>query len=495
MKFIKSNLNNQAVIEPSKEQEAKPIWQCQVEESLSPNPQFSPSKSLQKNLQGKRLPLNEIPYSPKLIHSHYLNGFIRYQKGIEISSDKYQCIRCGNEDQQLFGVLPCARCDTDCVYCRKCINMGRLSACTPLISWCGPPISSFTQKVQCTSKVQLSSGQQEASNKVVQAIKQKSKLLVWAVCGSGKTEVLFQGIEYALNHNLNLCIATPRTDVVLELGPRMKEAFPTAELIALYGGSEDRGNIAPFVLSTTHQLLRFYRYFDVIIIDEVDAFPYSVEPMLTQAVQQALKAESALIYLTATPDQAFTKQEELEVVTIPARYHRYSLPVPIFHWCGNWQKGLSKKRLPPNVLKWIQKRLQNKKQTFLFVPQVKILKQVVQILRHLDKRIEGVHAADNDRKAKVERFRNGESPILVTTTILERGVTVSNIDVAVLGAEDRIFTESALVQIAGRAGRKANYPTGDVVYFHYGKTNEMVKAKQQIERMNKEALQKGLIDR
>lgn len=62
-----------------------------------------------------------------------------------------------------------------------------------------------------------------------------------------------------------------------------------------------------------------------------------------------------------------------------------------------------------------------------------------------------VHAEDPGRKEKVAAFRKGEIPLLVTTTILERGVTVKNLQVAVLGAEEEIFSESALVQIAGGA--------------------------------------------
>jgi competence protein ComFA len=84
--------------------------------------------------------------------------------------------------------------------------------------------------------------------------------------------------------------------------------------------------------------------------------------------------------------------------------------------------------------------------------------------------------------------------VLLTTTILERGVTIPNIDVAVIGSEDRVFTESALVQIAGRAGRSSEFPTGDVTFFHYGKTSEMVKARNQIFNMNEEGIRKGLID-
>ncbi|MFB8735903.1 helicase-related protein [Bacillus sp. SL00103] len=58
-----------------------------------------------------------------------------------------------------------------------------------------------------------------------------------------------------------------------------------------------------------------------------------------------------------------------------------------------------------------------------------------------------------------KRFSNLDNKydVLVTTTILERGVTIPNVQVGVLGAESTIFTESALVQISGRAGRHPDF--------------------------------------
>ena len=63
-----------------------------------------------------------------------------------------------------------------------------------------------------------------------------------------------------------------------------------------------------------------------------------------------------------------------------------------------------------------------------------------------------------------------------------------------MGAEDDIFTESALVQIAGRAGRSKDFPDGVVTFFHYGKTEAMRKARKQIITMNQEGVKRGLID-
>ena len=123
------------------------------------------------------------------------------------------------------------------------------------------------------------------------------------------------------------------------------------------------------------------------------------------------------------------------------------------------------------------------------------MEKALPILRQLDSTIESVHAEDPDRKEKVQKMRSKEIPLLLTTTILERGVTFPNIDVAVVGAEDAIFTESALVQIAGRAGRSKDHPDGVVTYFHYGKTEEMLKARKQIVSMNREGIKRGLLDK
>lgn len=310
------------------------------------------------------------------------------------------------------------------------------------------------------------------------------------VCGAGKTEVLFKGIEYGLTNGKRICIATPRTDVVLELAPRLRKVFPSSTITAFYGGSEEKHQSASLYLSTTHQLLRFKEAFDIVIVDEVDAFPYSVDQSLQYAVEKSRKPTSSLIYLTATPSKQWKRDVELKrrmTVKIPARYHGHPLPVPTFTWCGDWKKKLKKETLPSIILKWISTQLKSKKQGFLFVPSVSVIDQVVHVCKQFDERIVGVHAEDPERKEKVNGFRSGDIPIIVTSTILERGVTIANSDVAVLGSEDDIFTESALVQIAGRVGRSASYPSGDIILFHFGKTQAMLDAKRHIEQMNHEA--------
>ncbi|MBU8914741.1 DEAD/DEAH box helicase [Bacillus sp. FJAT-29953] len=471
----------------------------QIPEILQPplNPDFPYSRELQQILAGKQLLLDDIPHPLDEIQSHYENGYITYRKGIDYIGKKPMCMRCGNKDQQLFAIFHCSRCGENCFYCRTCIMMGRISECTPLIGWNGPaPNITLPQKIMAWNGT-LSEGQRVATDKVVEAIMQNKEWLVWAVCGAGKTEVLFSGIEKALAAKKRICLATPRTDVVLELTPRLKEAFPEIGVASLYGGSKDRHLYAPLTIATTHQLLRFYQAFDAVILDEVDAFPYTVEESLQHAAIQARKPSSAMIYLTATPNEKWQREcraGKRSFTTIPARFHRHPLPVPEFAWCGNWQKQLQKGRLPANVLRWIKDRLESGKQALVFFPHIPLMEKALPLLRKLDSRIEAVHAEDPERKEKVQKMRAKEIPLLLTTTILERGVTFPNIDVAVVGAEDLIFTESALVQIAGRAGRSKDYPDGVVTFFHFGKTEEMLKARKQIVTMNREGVKRRLID-
>lgn len=90
-------------------------------------------------------------------------------------------------------------------------------------------------------------------------------------------------------------------------------------------------------------------------------------------------------------------------------------------------------------------------------------------------------------------MRNGELDFLVTTTILERGVTFENIDVLIWRADHPVYTEAALVQISGRAGRSKVFPTGNVTFYYRDWTRSMKKALKQIREMNSRARKNGLI--
>ncbi|WP_100405464.1 DEAD/DEAH box helicase [Bacillus solitudinis] len=439
------------------------------------------SRSLEQFLHGRRLLRKELPFSENVLETYESKGQLNKEPALLTTNGECLCDRCGNKNAQLFFSHPCARCNRDCTYCRHCLSLGKVMSCDYLYSWT-ETVTPDPCNIQSSLiwDGELSSGQMKASEAVSEAIQTKETLLVWAVCGAGKTEVLFQGLEHAFSKGDRVLLATPRTDVVKELAPRLKQAFPSVSIAALYGGSENQDPAAPFIIATTHQVMRYYRAFDVVIIDEVDAFPYSFDKSLQYAVAQAKKPTSATIYLSATPSVT----SNLNVIKIPKRYHGFPLPEPTFSWCGHWKKALQKQKLPRNVLNWLTTR--KEKPVFLFVPSINVLEQISTALEKEGLPHKAVHAKNPGRHQSLEAFRKGELKLLVTTTILERGVTIANLDVAVLGAEEDVFTEAALVQIAGRVGRSKDYPQGDICFFHYGKTTAMRAALNHIKQMNKE---------
>ncbi|WKB74939.1 helicase-related protein [Ligilactobacillus animalis] len=74
-------------------------------------------------------------------------------------------------------------------------------------------------------------------------------------------------------------------------------------------------------------------------------------------------------------------------------------------------------------------------------------------------------------------MRTGSDRYLVTTTILERGITIARLNVMVLQADAPVFSETVLVQIAGRVGRDKDYPTGDVILAYQEMTSALRAAK------------------
>src|SRR5690606_3767492 len=100
---------------------------------------------------------------------------------------------------------------------------------------------------------------------------------------------------------------------------------------------------------------------------------------------------------------------------------------------------------------------------------------------------------DPDRADKVLQLRSGDIRVLLTSTILERGVTIAKADVYVLGADSRLFDAAALVQMAGRAGRSADDPHGQVRFLTAQRTRATASALRQIRAMNRLARRRGYL--
>lgn len=408
-----------------------------------------------------------------------------------------RCNRCGATLEQDRIAAPCT-CGRNCFYCVRCLQMGKIKSCS--VVYHQAEENHFLPLVEpvLTWQGTLSEQQQKASADLVTTVQNHEERLVWAVAGAGKTEMLFQAIEWALKERMRICLASPRVDVCLELAPRLQTAFKEVEIAVLYGSAEAKYAYTQLVIATTHQLLRFREAFDVIIIDEIDAFPFHIDKTLQFAAQKARKKESAMIYLSATPSKEMRQQvrsKRLAASILPARYHGFPLPAPKFLWTGDWKTAVRTQKYRNAFFIQVKRLLAQQRRFLIFVPHIELMHELASCLQMIfpEAVFTSVHAEDPHRKEKVLCMRKEELDFLLTTTILERGVTFKNIDVLVLGAEDRTFTEAALVQIAGRAGRHKDFPNGEVLFFHHGQSKEMKAARKQILQMNRWALERKLI--
>ncbi|MGN4126631.1 DEAD/DEAH box helicase [Lysinibacillus sphaericus] len=416
----------------------------------------------------------------RAIERNYFNIIEGIQK-----TPHLKCNRCYNDNPRQFTMFDCSKCQRLCVYCRHCLAMGRVSSCTQLVMWRGPRAIRETRHSLAWTG-QFTELQQQAANEMLESVKVKRSHLTNAVCGAGKTELLFPSVHYALQKGLRVCIATPRTDVVLELFPRFLKVFPQTTIHALYGGAPEQQGYAQLVMATTHQLYRFEQAFDVMIVDEADAFPYTFDETLQRAVHKAKTAEAPILFVTATPSEKLLNQHQNKCYSfIPKRYHNHPLPVPRYSSLWGYEKKLKKGVIPLKLKKWTENRLAQKEPFLIFLPKVELLDIAIPLFQVLHARILAVHAADPERKEKVLKLRNEEIPGLLTTTILERGITIKNVQVAVVGAESAIYTSSALIQIAGRVGRNVAFADGDVVFFHHGITVKMDEARAKIQYNNR----------
>lgn len=434
---------------------------------------------------------DHTPFSQSLIEHLIQRNIIEVTPGIA-EKPTLKCNRCHNTKHHFFATFECAKCQKICVYCRHCIQMGRISNCTMLITWNGttkPHTKTHSFHWQST----FTPLQQQAANEMKASIQQKKSHLLHAVCGAGKTEILFQAVHQALLQENRVCVATPRTDVVLELAPRFQQVFPQTTIHVLYGNAPKQTGYAQLIIATTHQLYRFQNAFDVMIVDEADAFPYTFDESLQTAVIKAKKANAPILFVTATPSTKLLLQSRKEnwgYSFIPQRFHGHPLPIPRIQALWRYNQSILKERIPKKLLDWTLTRIQNKEPFLIFFPTIELLEKAAPLFQQLHEGILAVHAEDQERKNKVLQLRNEQIPGLLTTTILERGITIKNVQVAVVGAESPIFTASALIQISGRVGRNAQYPAGDIVFFHHGITAEMDMAIAEIKRLNLESTQK-----
>lgn len=379
---------------------------------------------------------------------------------------KYVCPLCGNKDEKYFGYK------NGEVYCRKCISFRGEEALNNFFP------SNLENEDFLNIDYKLSDEQLKISDEIVKNFKNGINTLVYAVCGAGKTELTFEVIRHCFKENFKVAFAIPRKDVVIELAERFKLSFPRKKIVSLYGGNTEtlEGDL---IVLTTHQLYRYSNYFDLLILDEIDAFPYKDNEVLYAFFKRSIKGQYVL--MSATPSKKvldeFSKDKHA-ILKLFVRFHRFPLPIPkiytgFFLYCF-YLLG-----------KFLNKFIKEEKPVLVFSPTIKETESLYKFLKILIKNGDYVHSKRKKRQEIIQSFRKRKLNYLVTTSVLERGVTLKNLQVIIFHADSYIYNESALIQISGRVGRKKDFPKGEVIYISKRKTKDMVKSIQTIKEFNK----------
>jgi len=180
---------------------------------------------------------------------------------------------------------------------------------------------------------------------------------------------------------------------------------------------------------------------------------------------------------------------------VPVRFHGHPLPVPKRITLKSIEQCLRQPLLLKSLTEALRQSLERDAQVFLFVSRIRHIDPLVTVLRRIFSGycVEGTSSEDPFRAVKVTSFRQREIRLLVTTTILERGVTVPRSDVYIADADSGLFDEASLVQMAGRAGRSSDDPAGRVIFASPQWTISQKRAVKQITSMNRIARKNGYL--
>ncbi|GAB7088202.1 ATP-dependent DNA helicase RecG [Marinifilum fragile] len=300
--------------------------------------------------------------------------------------------------------------------------------------------------------------------------KQMNRLLQGDV-GSGKTMVGLMCMLMALDNGCQACLMAPTEILATQHMESISEFLEGIDVnVALLTGStkqKDRRRIHEDlksgelqILIGTHALLEDVVQFNnlgLVIIDEQHRFGVAQRARLWKKNN----IPPHVLVMTATPiprTLAMTLYGDLEVSVIdelpPGRK-----PIQTVHYFENKRR---------QVYQFMKKQIDLGRQIYLVYPMIKESEKMD--YKNLEEGYESVASffppekygismvhgkmKPAEKDAEMQRFAQGETKIMVATTVIEVGVNVPNASVMVIESTER-FGLSQLHQLRGRVGRGA----------------------------------------
>ncbi|MDX8047537.1 transcription-repair coupling factor [Gracilibacillus sp. S3-1-1] len=275
--------------------------------------------------------------------------------------------------------------------------------------------------------------------------------------GYGKTEVAIRAAFKAIADGKQVAILVPTTILAQQHYETVIERFQeypiniglmsrfrtrkqqTETLKGLKAGTVD-------IVIGTHRLLSkdvVYKDLGLLIVDEEQRFGVKHKEKIKQ-----LKSNVDVLTLTATPiprtlHMSMLGVRDLSVIETPPE-NRFPIQTYVMEYNA------------PLVREAIERELSRGGQVFFLYNRVESIEKVAQDIQALveDARVTFAHGQMNESELEnvMFSFLEGEADVLVSTTIIETGVDIPNVNTLIVYDADRMGL-SQLYQLRGRVGR------------------------------------------
>lgn len=284
------------------------------------------------------------------------------------------------------------------------------------------------------------------------------RLLVGDV-GFGKTEVALRAAFKAIEDNKQVAFLVPTTILAQQHYATIQDRFRDfpvnfAMLSRFQTGKETKEILAGLksgkidLVVGTHRLLSqdvHFKDLGLLIVDEEQRFGVKHKEKL-----KALKANIDVLTLTATPiprtlHMSMVGVRDLSVMETPPQ-NRYPIQTYVME------------EISSVVREAIRREMRRHGQVFYLHNRISDIEEVVQRLEQLvpEAKIAYVHGrmSENQLEDVLYRFLHGDFDVLVTTTIIETGIDMPNVNTMIVEDADH-YGLSQLYQLRGRIGRSA----------------------------------------
>lgn len=288
--------------------------------------------------------------------------------------------------------------------------------------------------------------------------KPMDRLLVGDV-GFGKTEVALRAAFKAIRDGKQVAFLAPTTILAQQHFETMQDRFKdfpvNCALLSRFQTPAEVKEIVEGVKSGkidmvvgTHRLLSKdvqFKDLGLLIIDEEQRFGVKHKERLKE-----LKANIDVLTLTATPiprtlHMSMVGVRDLSVMETPPT-NRYPIQTYVME------------EMPSIVREAVLREMKRNGQVFFLHNRIDDIDKVVSQLEELipEAKIEYIHGrmSENQMEDIMYRFSKNEFDILVTTTIIETGVDMPNVNTMIVEDADH-YGLSQLYQLRGRIGRSA----------------------------------------